>query len=116
MLGLEFGALLGGAIVTEKVFAWPGMGTLLLSAIEERDYNTVPATVLGFHLLGDAVRDTLDPKHLERQAGDSFERGAGGGERPSGSLGIPTGRGGLGAPCGRETDAPPSSREEGGLS
>src|SRR5689334_13616368 len=34
VLGLEFGSLLGGAIVTEKVFAWPGMGTLLLTSIE----------------------------------------------------------------------------------
>ena len=35
VLGLEFGALLGGAIVTEKVFAWPGMGTLLLTGDRE---------------------------------------------------------------------------------
>ena len=34
--------------MTEKVFAWPGMGTLLLTAIEKRDYNTVRATVLLF--------------------------------------------------------------------
>ena len=48
VLGLEFGALLGGAIVTEKVFAWPGMGTLLLNGIEKRDYNLVRAVVLVF--------------------------------------------------------------------
>lgn len=50
VLGLEFGMLLGGAIVTEKVFAWPGMGTLLLHGIERRDYNLVRATVLVFTL------------------------------------------------------------------
>ncbi|WNG23940.1 ABC transporter permease [Cystobacter fuscus] len=74
VLGLEFGALLGGAIVTEKVFAWPGMGTLLLSAIERRDYNTVRATVLvftGCFLLVNALTDVAyalaDPR-LRRRA------------------------------------------------
>ncbi|MFY0573147.1 ABC transporter permease [Cystobacter fuscus] len=74
VLGLEFGALLGGAIVTEKVFARPGMGTLLLSAIERRDYNTVRATVLvftGCFLLVNALTDMAyalaDPR-LRRRA------------------------------------------------
>lgn len=48
VLGLEFGTLLGGAIVTEKVFAWPGMGMLLLNGIQARDYNLVRAVVLAF--------------------------------------------------------------------
>jgi peptide/nickel transport system permease protein len=60
VLGLEFGALLGGAIVTEKVFAWPGMGTLLLSGIEKRDYNLVRATVLTFTLFYLAVNALTD--------------------------------------------------------
>lgn len=60
VLGLEFGALLGGAIVTEKVFAWPGMGTLLLTAIEKRDYNMVRATVLVFTLCYVAVNTLTD--------------------------------------------------------
>ncbi len=69
VVGLEFGALLGGAIVTEKVFAWPGMGTLLLGAIEKRDYNMVRATVLtftlcyvGVNLLTDVVYAWADPR------------------------------------------------------
>ncbi|QSQ20179.1 ABC transporter permease [Pyxidicoccus parkwayensis] len=69
VLGLEFGTLLGGAIVTEKVFAWPGMGTLLLTAIEKRDYNTVRATVLVFTLcyvvvntLTDVAYARVDPR------------------------------------------------------
>ncbi|WP_434387048.1 ABC transporter permease [Melittangium boletus] len=73
VLGLEFGALLGGAIVTEKVFAWPGMGTLLLQAIERRDYNTVRATVLVFtgcyllvHALTDAAYALADPRVRRR--------------------------------------------------
>ncbi|MCA9543323.1 MAG: ABC transporter permease, partial [Myxococcales bacterium] len=46
VMGLQFGALLTGAIITEKVFARPGVGTLLLDAIQQRDYPTVQGTVL----------------------------------------------------------------------
>ncbi|NMO20242.1 ABC transporter permease [Pyxidicoccus fallax] len=73
VLGLEFGTLLGGAIVTEKVFSWPGMGTLLLTAIEKRDYNTVRATVLVFtfcyvvvNTLTDAAYALADPRVRRR--------------------------------------------------
>jgi len=73
VLGLEFGALLGGAIVTEKVFAWPGMGTLLLTAIEKRDYNTVRAAVLVFtfcyvfvNTLTDLTYAWVDPRVRKR--------------------------------------------------
>lgn len=73
VLGLEFGTLLGGAIVTEKVFAWPGMGTLLLTGIEKRDYNLVRATVLVFtvaYVLINALTDVLytvvDPRVRKR--------------------------------------------------
>ena len=60
VVGLELGALLGGAIVTEKVFAWPGMGTLLLTGIEKRDYNLVRATVLCFTLCYVAINLATD--------------------------------------------------------
>jgi ABC-type dipeptide/oligopeptide/nickel transport system permease component len=46
VVGLQFGVLMGGALVTETVFAWPGIGTLLLSAIETRDYPLVLAIML----------------------------------------------------------------------
>jgi len=69
VLGLEFGTLLGGAIVTEKVFAWPGMGTLLLNGIEARDYNLVRAVVLAFtfsylamNALTDLAYAAVDPR------------------------------------------------------
>jgi peptide/nickel transport system permease protein len=45
-IGLEFGRLLGGAIVVESVFAWPGLGTLMLSSIGNRDYAIVQAGLL----------------------------------------------------------------------
>jgi len=46
IVGLQIGALLAGAIVTEKVFSWPGIGTLLLTAIERRDYPVVQGCIL----------------------------------------------------------------------
>lgn len=44
--GLQFGALLGGAVITEIVFAWPGVGRLLLDGILRRDYPIVQGTVI----------------------------------------------------------------------
>jgi glutathione transport system permease protein len=50
MMGLQFGFLLGGSIVVEKVFNWPGMGRLLIDAVEMRDYPIIQAEVLLFSL------------------------------------------------------------------
>lgn len=46
LLGLQLGALLGGAVITETVFAWPGIGSLTIEAIQRRDYPVVQACVL----------------------------------------------------------------------
>ncbi len=46
LLGLQLGSLLSGAVITEAVFAWPGIGTLLLQAIQGRDYPLVQGVVL----------------------------------------------------------------------
>ena len=46
VVGIQFGAMLGGAIITEKVFARPGLGTLLIDGISERNYPIVQGTVL----------------------------------------------------------------------
>jgi ABC-type dipeptide/oligopeptide/nickel transport system permease component len=43
--GLQFGTLLGGAVVTETVFAWPGIGRLAIQSIYNRDYPIVQCTV-----------------------------------------------------------------------
>jgi peptide/nickel transport system permease protein len=50
-LGLQFGLLIGGAIVTERVFAWPGLGQVIVDAILNRDYPVIQATVLVTALL-----------------------------------------------------------------
>jgi peptide/nickel transport system permease protein len=46
LVGLETGYLFGGAIIVEEVFALPGIGRLLLSAIQQRDYALVQGTIL----------------------------------------------------------------------
>ncbi|WP_159566754.1 glutathione ABC transporter permease GsiC [Budvicia diplopodorum] len=50
MMGLQFGFLLGGSIVVEKVFNWPGLGRLLVDSVEARDYPVIQAEVLLFSL------------------------------------------------------------------
>ncbi|MGH6958953.1 MAG: ABC transporter permease, partial [Dongiaceae bacterium] len=46
LIGLEMGSLLGGAVITENVFAWPGIGRLIVQAVENRDFPIVTAGVL----------------------------------------------------------------------
>jgi ABC-type dipeptide/oligopeptide/nickel transport system permease component len=69
IIGLQFGTLLGGAVLTETVFAWPGIGRLLIDAISFRDYPVIQGTVLfiavGFvlvNLLVDVMYAYLDPR------------------------------------------------------
>jgi len=69
VLGLQFGILLGGAVLTETVFAWPGVGRLLVDAILRRDYPVVQGTVmlLAFlfvmiNLVVDIIYAFLDPR------------------------------------------------------
>ena len=69
VIGLQIGYFLGGEVVVEKVFAYPGMGTLLVNAISQRDYPLVQATVLVFtfiviivNLLTDIAYILVDPK------------------------------------------------------
>jgi len=69
LLGLQLGSLLSGAVITEAVFAWPGLGTLLLQAIQGRDYPLVQGCVLvvslGYaaaNLLADIAYGLADPR------------------------------------------------------
>jgi len=50
VLGMQLGALLGGAVVTETVFNWPGIGSLLVESIQRRDYPVVQGCVLTISL------------------------------------------------------------------
>lgn len=69
VIGLQVGHLLGGAVIVETVFAWPGVGRLLVEAIGDRDYPLVQAAILfittGFvliNLLVDLSYAVLDPR------------------------------------------------------
>ncbi len=69
VIGLQFGALFGGAILTETTFAWPGIGQLLVSAISARDYPIIQGVVLLFaitflvvNLLVDLLYGYIDPR------------------------------------------------------
>ena len=60
VLGLQFGALLAGAIVTEKIFSWPGLGRLTVDAISARDYFLVQGCILAIGLTYVAVNFLTD--------------------------------------------------------
>ena len=60
VLGLQFGALLAGAIVTEKIFSWPGLGRLTVDAISNRDYFLVQGCILAIGLTYVAVNLLTD--------------------------------------------------------
>jgi ABC-type dipeptide/oligopeptide/nickel transport system permease component len=60
VLGLQFGALLAGAIVTETIFSWPGLGRLTIQAISNRDYYLVQGCILAIGLTYVAVNLLTD--------------------------------------------------------
>jgi len=69
IIGLQFGILLGGAILTETIFSWPGLGKYLVDAIYARDYPIVQGGILFFalifvlvNLLVDLSYTTIDPR------------------------------------------------------
>lgn len=69
IVGLQFGALLTGAIITERIFDWPGLGSLILDGINNRDYPLVQGCVLVFsatylvvNLLTDLSYALVDPR------------------------------------------------------
>lgn len=69
VIGLQMGTLLGGAIITETIFAWPGVGRLSLQAIQSRDYVLVQASVFVvatvfvlINLVVDILYAVLDPR------------------------------------------------------
>ncbi|QTH40511.1 ABC transporter permease [Cohnella sp. LGH] len=73
IIGLQFGNLLGGAIVTETVFAWPGIGRLVISAISQRDFPLVQGCVLVIalmfaltNLVIDILYTKINPKIQQR--------------------------------------------------
>lgn len=78
VMGLQFGLLLGGAVLTETVFAWPGVGRLLVDSILRRDYPVVQGTVMlmaflfvMINLVVDIIYAFLDPRiHYQGGSGE----------------------------------------------
>ena len=69
ILGLEFGGLLAGAVITETVFSYPGIGQLLIKSINNRDFPIVQGTLLLFsiqfvlvNLIVDLLYARVDPR------------------------------------------------------
>lgn len=69
ILGLQLGALLAGAVITETIFSWPGIGQLMIDSIQKRDYPVVQACVLLIsatyvlvNLMTDVIYTALDPR------------------------------------------------------
>jgi len=74
MFALQLGAVLGGAVITETVFDWPGLGRLTIEAIQRRDYPLVQGCVLliaAFYVLANLLADVLalwlDPRQRAAQ-------------------------------------------------
>ena len=87
VIGLQFGALLAGAIVTEKIFSWPGLGRLVVDAISNRDYALVQGCLLSIgltyvlvNLMTDVVYRWINPtdagSHLRRMLAGTREQGS----------------------------------------
>lgn len=75
LIGMQLGGLLGGAVVTEVVFDWPGIGTLMIDAIQRRDYPVVQGCVLFVSLtyvlvntLTDMLYGVVDPRIRQGRA------------------------------------------------
>jgi peptide/nickel transport system permease protein len=69
MLGLQFALLLGGAVLTETTFSWPGLGQMLVKRIYDRDFSTIQGTIVvfallvaGVSLLVDIIYAYIDPR------------------------------------------------------
>ena len=69
VVALDFGAVAGGATITEGVFAWPGMGLLFIDSLDRRDYPVLLAMliigavfVIGFNLIADILYAVMDPR------------------------------------------------------
>jgi peptide/nickel transport system permease protein len=69
VVAIDFGAVAGGAVITEGIFAWPGMGLLFINSLEKRDYPVLlsmlmlgAVLVVAFNLLADILYGVMDPR------------------------------------------------------
>jgi peptide/nickel transport system permease protein len=69
IVAIDFGAVAGGATITEGIFAWPGMGLLFINSLEKRDFPVLLAMlmlsgilVILFNLIADILYGVMDPR------------------------------------------------------
>ena len=69
VVAIDFGSVAGGAVLTEGIFAWPGMGSLFLDSLDKRDFPVLLAIliisavlVIGFNLIADILYAVMDPR------------------------------------------------------
>lgn len=78
VVGLQMSSLLAGAILTETIFSWPGMGKLIVDAISNRDYALIQSTVLFVALIYVVINLIVDIAYLYLNPKVSYEAGKGG--------------------------------------
>ncbi|WP_066497376.1 ABC transporter permease [Abyssisolibacter fermentans] len=78
VIGLQMSSLLAGAILTETIFSWPGMGKLIVDAISNRDYALIQSTVLFVALIYVVINLIVDIAYLYLNPKVSYEAGKGG--------------------------------------
>jgi peptide/nickel transport system permease protein len=78
VFALQLGGLLGGVVITESIFDWPGLGRLLVTSIQKRDYSIVQAIImlavlsyLTINLIADLSYGSIDPRLRHRASGGS---------------------------------------------
>ena len=62
IIGLQFGVMLGGQVVTETVFSWPGVGRMIVDALDTRDLQILAFTFTIINLVTDLIYAVLDPR------------------------------------------------------
>ena len=69
VVAIDFGSVAGGAVITEGIFQWPGMGLLFINSLEKRDYPVLlsmlmlgAVLVVLFNLLADILYGVMDPR------------------------------------------------------
>ena len=78
VLGLQLAQAFTGAILTESIFSWPGMGTMIVSAIDNRDYQLIQGTVLFIAVVFVVVNLLVDVVYMLINPRVSYESGKGG--------------------------------------
>ena len=96
VVGLELGTLLSGSIIVETVFAWPGSGSLLIAAIQSRDYPLITGTVLTYTIAFVVINFAIDILYALDRSEDPLWKIAQASKPRSSASGAPRGAGGCG--------------------